>query len=66
MRIIRERFKQAAEKQGDLHLFIFHNHDFEEPHVFAGYGARNLKRLRDTRKAVDPDEVFQKLQPGYF
>lgn len=66
MRIIIERLKQAAEKQGGLYQFIFHNHGFEEQDVFAGYGARNLKRLRDTRKAVDPDEVFQKLQPGYF
>lgn len=49
-----------------LHPYIFQNHAFEEQDVFPGYGELNYDRLRTVRLAVDPDSLFQKLQPGFI
>lgn len=61
-----ERSKTAAKSRGVHHRFLFQNHAFEEEDVFASYGETNLQRLRSIRKRVDPDGIFQTLQPGYF
>jgi FAD/FMN-containing dehydrogenase len=60
------RFRESARKMGLLYPYIFQNHAFEEQDVFAGSGESKLARLKAIRKAVDPDGVFQKLQPGFF
>ena len=49
-----------------LNPYIFQNHAFEEQDVFPGYGAKDLARLKAVRQRVDPDAVFQRLQPGFF
>jgi len=51
---------------GMHHRYLFQNHAFEEQDVFSGYGEKSLKRLRKIRRDVDPDGVFQRLQPGFF
>jgi hypothetical protein len=66
MRQLIARFRLTAEEKGVLHRYIFQNHAFEEQDVFLGYGGKSLNRLRRIRRDVDPDGVFQKLQPGYF
>lgn len=34
--------------------------------VLKGYGAENYDRLKKIAEKYDPDEVFQRLMPGYF
>lgn len=66
MKNVISRFRNKAKEMGMLHRYIFQNHAFEEQNVFAGYGKRNLRRLHEIRREVDPEKVFQRLQPGYF
>ena len=66
MRRMIERIQKAAESRGTHHLYRFQNHAFEEQDIFQGYGTDSFKRLKEVRKSVDPDGVFQRLQPGYF
>lgn len=66
MRGLIRRFSQTASKMDMLHPYIFQNHAFEEQDVFAGSGDEKLSRLVEVRRSVDPDGVFQRLQPGYF
>lgn len=66
MRRIISRFRTTADDLGMWHRFIFQDHAFEDQDVFGGYGQSNLGRMRSIREHVDPDEVFQKLQRGYF
>lgn len=65
-KLLIERSKDVAKKYGLYHRFIFQNHAFEEEDVFGSYGRENLRRLRQIRRKVDPEGVFQILQPGYF
>ncbi|KAE9369157.1 FAD-binding domain-containing protein, partial [Stipitochalara longipes BDJ] len=65
-KLLIERSKHAAKEHGAYHRFIFQNHAFEEEDVFGSYGLENLRRLRQIRQKVDPEGVFQILQPGYF
>jgi hypothetical protein len=65
-KLLIERSKDAAKEHGVYHRFIFQNHAFEEEDVFGSYGRENLRRLRQIRQKVDPEGVFQILQPGYF
>ena len=46
--------------------YIYQNYASLNQSVFAGYGAQNQQRLINISKTYDPDQVFQKLQPGYF
>lgn len=66
MRRILARIHDTAQEMGFLHRYVLQNHAFEEQDVFTGYGERNLRRLRSIRQDVDPNGVFQRLQPGYF
>jgi FAD/FMN-containing dehydrogenase len=66
MRRLTTRFRQRAEELGKLHPYLFQNHAYEEQDVFSGYGNESLRKLRRIRKEVDPEGVFQKLQPGFF
>lgn len=72
IRSLIHRFSESARKMDMLHPYIFQNHAFEEEDVFeeqdvfAGCGDEKLSSLRKVRELVDPNGVFQKLQPGYF
>lgn len=66
IRRVTTRFRRRAEELGMFHPYLFQNHAYEEQNVFSGYGEANLQRLRRIRREVDPDGVFQVLQPGFF
>ena len=66
MRRMIARMADAAQARGTHHAYRFQNHAFEEQEIFAGYSVENLGRLRRVCQAVDPDGVFQRLQPGFF
>ncbi|KAG6988964.1 hypothetical protein G7Y79_00067g095790 [Physcia stellaris] len=55
-----------AKSMGLDHRFIYQNYASLDQDVFAGYGEANKQRLIETSKKYDPDQVFQRLQPGYF
>lgn len=46
--------------------YIYQNYASLNQSVFAGYGDANQQRLVRISKKYDPDQVFQRLQPGYF
>lgn len=48
------------------HPFIYQNYAHGSQDVFAGYGEKNGKRLREIREKYDPEGVFSKLQLGRF
>ena len=56
----------TAEQMGLNHKYIYQNYASLNQSVFAGYGAANQQRLIQVSKEYDPDQIFQKLQPGYF
>jgi len=65
----RQTIKRSVEKSKELgldHRYIYQNYAWHEQDVFAGYGEENRERLREISKKYDPEQVFQKLQPGYF
>lgn len=66
MRQLSSRFRQAAKDLDQHHPYIFQNHAYHEEDVFAGYGEQNRRRLWNIRRDVDPNGLFQTLQPGFF
>ncbi|KAK8078575.1 hypothetical protein PG996_004745 [Apiospora saccharicola] len=58
-------FNKAAKSDGQDHAYVFLNHAFETQKPLLGYGRHALRRLHQTRKAVDPDGVFQQLQEAH-
>ena len=66
MRRMVSRMTEVAETRGTHHPYRFQDHAFEEQDVFSGYSTESLERLRKVRQSIDPDDVFQQLQPGYF
>lgn len=56
----------AAKDMGLDYMYIYQNYASLNQSVFAGYGIPNQLRLTQISKMYDPDQVFQKLQPGYF
>jgi hypothetical protein len=63
---ILERSQAAASAAGLLNRYVYQNYASFKQDVFSGYGEENLARLKSVSKKYDPDQVFQKLQPGYF
>lgn len=59
-RIIVERIRSAARRAEVAHPYLYINYAAagRADEVFAGYGEKNLERLRETQRAVDPDGVF--------
>ncbi|ETS78822.1 hypothetical protein PFICI_08675 [Pestalotiopsis fici W106-1] len=58
------RVKDASEKTGTDHPYLFLNHCYEEQTPLLSYGAENIKRLHRIREDLDPDGVFQTLKVG--
>jgi hypothetical protein len=56
----------VARANGLDHPYLYQNYASYQQNVFASYGADNLARLRSISKKYDPQQVWQKLQPGYF
>ncbi|KAK5109863.1 hypothetical protein LTR62_006470 [Meristemomyces frigidus] len=61
-----DRMVAAAKELGVYHPYIYQNYAANEQDVFAGYGEENRARLREISRKFDPEQVFQRLQPGYF
>lgn len=61
-----DRSIAAAKALGLDYKFIYQNYAAKSQDVFAGYGEANRQRLIAISKKYDPEQVFQKLQPGYF
>ncbi|KAL8825679.1 MAG: hypothetical protein Q9191_004268, partial [Dirinaria sp. TL-2023a] len=58
--------KSAAKAMNLDYNYIYQNYASLNQSVFASYGPANQQRLIQISKKYDPDQVFQKLQPGYF
>ncbi|KAJ6786099.1 hypothetical protein PWT90_05987 [Aphanocladium album] len=61
-----DRSVAAAKARGLDHPYLYQNYASQKQDVFASYGAANLAKLRKISKKYDPDQVLQRLQPGYF
>jgi len=65
-----KRFIDAATamaKENDQHHpFLYQNYAAEFQDVFAGYGEENRRRLRKIQKKYDEEDIFRRLQAGYF
>ncbi|KAL8820642.1 MAG: hypothetical protein Q9223_001186 [Gallowayella weberi] len=55
-----------ARAMGLDHRYIYQNYASLKQDVFRSYGEENQRRLVEISRRVDPDRVFQDLQPGYF
>ncbi|KAK2768274.1 hypothetical protein FQN54_000127 [Arachnomyces sp. PD_36] len=55
-----------AKEMGLDYDYLYMNYASQFQDVIPSYGHENHKRLRDISRKYDPDQVFQKLQPGYF
>ena len=56
----------AASAQGLDNKYLYQNYAAQSQDVFPSYGAANYARLKEISKKYDPEQVWQKLQPGYF
>lgn len=63
---IRDRTSEKAKQLGQFHRYLYQNYADSDQDVLASYGEENLVRLREISRKYDPEQVFQKLQPGYF
>lgn len=46
--------------------FIYLDYASQKQNPFRGYGAANLRKLREVARKYDPEAVFQTLVPGGF
>jgi FAD binding domain len=58
--------RARAKVLGLDHRYLYMNYasQFQDP--IRGYGDLNTAKLKKIARRYDPDEVFQRLQPGYF
>jgi hypothetical protein len=56
----------VGKSRGFWHGYIYQNYASIEQDVFTGYGPVTKAKLVATHKKYDPNDVFTKLQPGYF
>jgi len=61
-----ERQMEYAKSVDMYHPWLYQNYASEKQDVFGSYGEENVERLRMVARQVDPDGLFQRLQPGYF
>ncbi|KAH7380286.1 FAD binding domain-containing protein [Phaeosphaeria sp. MPI-PUGE-AT-0046c] len=60
------RVVEEGKRRGLVEDFMYMNYAAAGQDVLKGYGAENYDRLKKIAEKYDPDEVFQKLMPGYF
>ena len=65
-RRIIDRCVEKSRELGQFNRYIYQNYAAAGQPVFEGYGESNLRKLREISKKYDPQQFFQKLQPGYF
>ncbi|GME41707.1 putative FAD dependent oxidoreductase [Neofusicoccum parvum] len=56
----------VLEERGWRDGFVYMNDADAWQRVFEGYGEENVRRLKEVRRAYDPDQVFTTLMPGGF
>ncbi|RFU81403.1 fad binding domain-containing [Trichoderma arundinaceum] len=61
-----DRSAVIAQVQGLYHPYIYQNYASYQQNVFRSYGEDNLLKLKYVSTKYDPEQVWQKLQPGYF
>jgi hypothetical protein len=57
---------KVAKEMGAYHPFVYQNYAHETQDPFGSYGEQNRKKMRDIQKKYDKEDVFNRLQPGYF
>jgi FAD/FMN-containing dehydrogenase len=57
---------EEGKRQGLYKEFKYMNYSSANQDVLRGYGKENYERLKGIAAKYDPDQVFQKLMPGYF
>jgi hypothetical protein len=57
---------EMAKELGAYNDYMYMPYSSPYQPVVAGYGAKNLAKLQAVSRQYDPDQVFQRLQPGYF
>lgn len=63
---IMARAVALAEEMQVYHRYIYQNYANQTQDVFGGYGLENKRRLLQIQKKYDPEQIFSRLQPGYF
>lgn len=61
-----ERIVAAAKAKGRYNKYIYLNYGGQDQKVLQSYGDDNYARLKAISHKYDPQQVFQKLQPGGF
>ena len=51
--------------QGQYEKFLYMNYAFPSQNVIASYGKQEVENLRNVSRRYDPEQVFQKLVPGF-
>lgn len=57
---------KEGKRRGLYKEFIYMNYAAPGQDVLKGYGQENYDRLKSIAEKYDPEQVFQKLMPGYF
>ena len=55
-----------AKSMNANYKYIYQNYASSNQDVFTNYGEANKQRLIEISKKYDPEQIFQRLQPGYF
>ncbi|KAF9880572.1 FAD binding domain protein [Colletotrichum karsti] len=63
---ILEQVTAEAKARGVDNNYIYMNYASQFQDVISSYGAENKAKLKSISAKYDPQQVFQKLQPGYF
>ncbi|KAI0972958.1 hypothetical protein F4678DRAFT_459812 [Xylaria arbuscula] len=61
-----EQWKQVGVERGSYLPFVYMNDASRDQNPLASYGAENLDKLKAIACKYDPDQIFQRLQPGGF
>ncbi|OJD29127.1 fad binding domain-containing protein [Diplodia corticola] len=61
-----QKVNEKARSMGLDHEYVYMNYASQYQDPIAGYGQENKDRLTAIAEKYDPENVFQKLQPGYF
>ncbi|KAF4457682.1 hypothetical protein F53441_442 [Fusarium austroafricanum] len=63
---ILETVTKEAKARAVKNNYVYMNYASQFQDVIASYGSSNKAKLKSIAKKHDPQQVFQKLQPGYF
>jgi hypothetical protein len=61
-----DRSTALSKEMGLHHPYIYQNYANASQDVFAGYGEKNRRRLREIQKKYDQDGLLTRLSKGYF